>query len=59
MFGYGVAVAGTLTLSLGVGLYYACAGKKQTNEDMLVGGRNMSPVPIAYERILKIGKFMI
>ncbi|XP_021962512.2 sodium-coupled monocarboxylate transporter 1 [Folsomia candida] len=42
-----LAVAGTLTLSLGVGLYYACAGKKQTNEDMLVGGRNMSPVPIA------------
>ncbi|XP_035714440.1 sodium-coupled monocarboxylate transporter 1 [Folsomia candida] len=41
-----VAVVGTLCLSLGIGLYYACAGK-QTNEDMLVGGRSMNPIAIA------------
>ena len=42
---YGV-VAATLLFSLIIGIYYACASK-QTNEDLLVGGRNMRVWPVA------------
>ena len=37
---------GTLLLSLLIGVYHACRGK-QTNEDLLLGGRNMSILPVA------------
>ena len=35
----------TLLVSIGIGVYYAFV--KQTTEDLLVGGRNMGPLPIA------------
>ncbi|CAG7817718.1 unnamed protein product [Allacma fusca] len=41
-----VVVAGTLLFSIFIGIYYAVA-EKQTNEDLLLGGRKMSVLPIA------------
>jgi len=40
-----VLIVVSLLVSLGIGAYYAFA--KQTTEDLLVGGRKMSPLPIA------------
>lgn len=55
MFGSGyfgvidyVAVALTLLISLGIGIYHAVKGHgKETNEDLLLGGRKMKALPIA------------
>ncbi|CAL8102774.1 unnamed protein product [Orchesella dallaii] len=41
-----VLLIGTLLISLFIGLYYGFKGK-QTNEELLVGGRNMSILPVA------------
>jgi len=43
-------IAGTFSLSLGIGLYYAFA--KQTTEDLLVGGRKMSALPVAFSMLV-------
>ena len=41
-----VVVAGTLLLSLFIGVYYAVVSK-QTNEELLVGGRQMNVFAIS------------
>ncbi|XP_021965091.2 sodium-coupled monocarboxylate transporter 1 isoform X1 [Folsomia candida] len=41
-----VVVAATLGASLAIGIYYALKGNK-SNEDLLVGGRNMAVLPVA------------
>jgi len=43
-----VTVGVTLLISLGIGVYHAVkGGGKETNEDLLLGGRNMKALPIA------------
>lgn len=46
LFSHKIAVIGTLGFSVCIGVYYAFVGK-QTKDEMLVGGRNMKPLPIA------------
>ncbi|CAG7825716.1 unnamed protein product [Allacma fusca] len=41
-----IVVAGTLLFSLLIGIYHAVV-KKQTNEDLFLGGRNTSVLPVA------------
>ncbi|CAG7718016.1 unnamed protein product [Allacma fusca] len=41
-----IVVVGTLLFSLLIGVYHAVV-KKQTNEDLLLGGRNTSVLPVA------------
>ncbi|ODM98275.1 Sodium-coupled monocarboxylate transporter 1 [Orchesella cincta] len=41
-----ILLTGTLLISLLIGLYYGYKGKN-TNEELLVGGRNMSIIPVA------------
>jgi sodium-coupled monocarboxylate transporter 8/12 len=37
-----------LAVSVGIGIFFGCFGKKnQTNEEYLLGGRKMNPVPVA------------
>ena len=42
-----VVVGATLLFSILIGVYYAVIAKQATNEDLLVGGRNMGIMPIA------------
>ena len=43
-----VAVGLTLLISLAIGIYHAVKGRgKETNEDLLMGGRKMKALPIA------------
>jgi len=43
-----LSVTLTLIISLGIGVYHAFKGRgKQTSEDLLMGGRQMSVIPIA------------
>ena len=42
-----VVFAGTLVISLLIGLYYAVIKKQRTNAELLVGGRNMAIFPTA------------
>ena len=40
--------SGVLAWSVGIGLYYGCCGSKQkTNEEYLLGGRQMNAIPVA------------
>lgn len=37
-----------LAFSVGIGIFFGCFGNKnQTNEEYLLGGRTMHPVPVA------------
>ncbi len=37
-----------LAVSVAIGIFFGCFGKKnQTNEEYLLGGRSMNPVPVA------------
>jgi len=48
-----VAVALTLLISLGIGLYHAIRGRgKETSEDLLMGGRKMTALPIAMSMLV-------
>jgi len=42
-----IIFVGVVVMSILIGIYYAFVKKQQTNEDLLVGGRNMQVVPIA------------
>lgn len=37
-----------LGISVAIGIFFGCVGKKnKSNEEYLLGGRNMNPVPVA------------
>jgi Na+/proline symporter len=38
---------GTVLFSVLIGVYYAFIQKQKTNSDLLVGGRNMSLIPVS------------
>jgi len=61
-----LAVVLTLLISLAIGIYHAIKGRgKQSSEDLLMGGRQMSAIPIAcsmlvtyFSAIAIIGMFL-
>ena len=43
----------TLAVSLGIGIYYACAGGGQkTTKDYLLGGRKLKTIPVAVSMVM-------
>ena len=43
-----IVFAGTIIISVGIGIYFAIAGrKKDNNDEYLMGGRSMPIIPVA------------
>jgi Na+/proline symporter len=48
-----ISVGLTVLVSLGIGIYHAVRGRgEETSEDLLMGGRKMSPLPIAASMVV-------